>query len=104
MKRNGAGHGVGGELSAACSRAGTRAIFEFLEFAFRHFSGSARANRFEHILNGDVVIVKTSRHDRSAVERKGRKIQASERHHRPGNGFIASADGDNRVEGVAANE
>ena len=91
------GHGVGGELAAASAGARAGVVFEVAEFLRGHFSGRAGADGFEHVLNGDVVALKTAGHDRAAVKRKRRQIQTRESHHGGGNGLVAAA---NRNDGV----
>ncbi len=50
----GHGHGVGGELAAACARAGTGVGFESFKACVVDAAGGVRADAFEDILNGDV--------------------------------------------------
>jgi hypothetical protein len=59
MPRNFAahGHGVGGELAAACARAGTGVGFKSLKAGVVDAAGGVRADAFEDILNGDVDAV-----------------------------------------------
>ena len=98
------GHGVGGELAAARAGAGTGFVFEFAELLDGHLAGSAGADGFEDVQNGDVAAVVVSGENRAAVERKRRDIQARESHHGAGDGLIAAADRDDGVEGVGAHE
>ena len=103
-ERNRGGHGVGGVLATAGASAGTGAVFEFDDFFFGHSAGRARADGFEDVLNGDVAIVEPAGHDGAAVERKGRQIQAGERHYGAGDSLVAPAKSDHRVEGVGHDE
>ena len=48
------GHGVGGELAAACAGAGTGVGFKRFEAGFVDFAGGEGADAFEDVLNGDV--------------------------------------------------
>jgi hypothetical protein len=48
------GHGVGGELAAACARAGTGIGFESFKARIVDAPGGVRADAFEDILNRDV--------------------------------------------------
>jgi len=43
-------------------------VFEILEFRIRHGAGRMFADRFEHVLNRDVVSLELSRHDGAAVD------------------------------------
>ena len=103
-KRNRGRHRVRSELAAARACAGTRVVFEVGHLLRGHFSGRECAGRFEHVLNRDVVPLKSSGHDRAAVERQAGKIQPRESHHRAGNRLIATADRHDRVERVRAHE
>ena len=48
------GHGVGGELAAACARAGTGVGFESFEPRVVDLAGGVRADAFKDVLDGDV--------------------------------------------------
>ena len=48
------GHRVGRELAAARAGARTGDVLERLEFLVAHAAGRVRANRLEHVLNGDL--------------------------------------------------
>ena len=71
------GHGIGGELAAACARAGTCHVFDRQQFGVAHLAGGVGADGFEHVLNRDVSALVIARGDRAAVEHQAGKIQAS---------------------------
>ena len=68
--------------------------------------GGMRANRFEHVLHGQVLRgavlrMALARHDRAAVEDDGGDVQARRRHRRGGDGLVAADQQHHRVQAVA---
>ena len=55
QQRDRGGHRVGGELAAAGAGAGAGLVFELLELRAGHLPGRAGADRFEDVLDRDVV-------------------------------------------------
>src|SRR6185295_12500669 len=61
-------HRVRGELTAAGAGAGTRLVFDRAELGVAHRAGGVRADRLEHFLNRDRLVVELPRRNRAAVE------------------------------------
>src|SRR5206468_3623899 len=80
----------GGELAATRAGAGTGAVLELRELRIAHLPARVRADRFENVLDRDVVPVIPARSDGTAVEHESRKIEPRERHGGAGDGFIAA--------------
>ncbi len=95
-------HGVGGELPAA--RTGTRTgdLLDAFQLAIVDRTRAMRADRFEHVLDGDGLVAEHARHDRAAVENDARQIETRRRHCRRRNGLVASGNEHDRVERMAA--
>ena len=103
-KRNRGRHRIGRELTAARARSGTRAIFELRHLLRGHLASRECAGRLEHVLNRDIVTLKSSGHDRAAVKHQAGNVQSCERHHRGGNCLVAAADRDHGVKRVRAHK
>ncbi len=95
-------HRVGRVLSAARACARARDIFEFEQLGVGHLAGSVCADRFEHILNGDVFAAIHAGRDRAAVEHEAGEIHAGQRHGGRRDGLVAAYDADDGVEELAA--
>ena len=97
-------HRVGGELAAAGAGARARLVFDRAEVGVAHRAGGVRADRLEHFLNGDRLVVEVAGRDRSAVEQHAGNVEARERHHAAGNRLVAADQDDEAVEAVAARD
>ena len=101
------GHGVGGELAAACARAGTGIGFESFKTGVVNASGGVGADAFKDILNGDVYLfaigaVELAGRDGAAVEHHAGNVEPAKRHDDAGHVLVAAADADQAVEEIAA--
>ena len=76
-----AGHRVGGELAAAGTRAGAGDALDHGQRLVAEVAGLVLAHGLEHVLNGDVLAVQTTRQDRAAVDEDRGHIEADHRHH-----------------------
>ena len=95
-------HRVGGELAAAGAGAGAGVIFEVAQPRVAHLAGRVRADRFEHVLDRDVVALERARRDRPAVEHDARQVHPRQRHQRARDRLVAAAEHHHRVEVMAA--
>ncbi len=100
----GHGHGVGGELAAAGSGAGTGCSFDGFETGVIDLAGGVRADGLEDVLNGDVVAVQVAGRDGAAVEHEPGNVEARQRHDGAGHVLIAAGDGNQAVEEIAARD
>ena len=95
-------HGVGGVLRAACAGAGAGVERNLMQFFVVDCAGGVLADRFEHVLNGEVTaVVVASGRDGTGVERDGGNVDSRHRHGGGGDGLVAAADDNGGVEGVA---
>ena len=104
QKSDGRGHCVRRELAAARACAGAGGIFEVAEFLYCDFSCGTGAHSFEDVLNRDFTAMEVAGKNRAAVQGKAGKIEASKSHHRAGNCLVTTAEGDDGVESVGADE
>ena len=100
----GHGHGVGGELAAAGSGAGTGGCFESFELVVVDLSGGVRAHALEDLKDGDlfdraVGLGQLAGSDGAAVEHEAGDVEAAERHDGCGHVLVAAGDADEAVEG-----
>ncbi len=95
-------HRVRGELSAAGAHAGTRRLFHAVEILFGDLAGIERADRFVHVLNGNIVAFVAAGANRAAIQHQAGNVQPRQRHHRAGNGLVATGERDNAVEIIRA--
>ena len=102
QRLEGAGHRVGGELAAAGAGAGTGDALELVQFLVAHVAGVVGADRLEDVEDGDVAAVPVSGGDRAAVEHHRGDVEPGQRHRAAGDRLVAGAEGDDRVELVAA--
>ncbi len=105
----GHGHGVGGELAAAGSGAGTGGGFEGFELVVVDLSGGVGAHAFEDLKDGDlfggaVGLRELAGSDGAAVEHEAGDVEAGEGHDGGGHVLVAAGDADEAVEGVAARD
>ena len=98
----GAGHRVGGELAAAGAGAGAGDALELVQFLVAHVAGVVGAHRLEDVEDGHVAAVPVAGGDRAAVEDDRGDVEAGERHRAARDRLVAGAEGDDRVELVAA--
>ena len=99
--RDGDRHRVGGELAAACARAGAGVVLEDGEPRSAHLARGVRADGLEDVLDGDVVILEPAGRGGAAVEHHARHVEACERHHGAGDGLVAARERDHAVEEMA---
>ena len=83
-------HGVGRELTAAGAGARAGMVFEILELGIVHGAGCMFPDRFEDVLNGHVMALEPTWHNRASVEHDRRQVQAGKGHHGAGNGLVAA--------------
>ena len=91
-------HRVGGELAATRAVAGRRSLLDRGQLLVGDPAGSVRADRLEHLLDGDALTVVVPGVDRAAVEHQARQVQAGQRHHGGGDRLVAGTDRDHRIE------
>ena len=102
QRLEGAGHRVGGELTAAGAGAGTGHALELVQFLVGHVAGVVGADRLEDVEDRHVAAVPVARSDRAAVEQHRGHVEPGQRHRATGDRLVAGADRDDRVELVAA--
>ena len=102
QRLEGAGHRVGGELAAAGAGAGAGDALELVQFLVAHVAGVVGADRLEDVEDGDVAAVPVAGGDRAAVEQDRGHVEPGQRHRAAGDRLVAGAEGDDRVELVAA--
>ena len=98
----GTGHRVGGELAAAGPGAGARHALQLMQFLVAHVACVVGADRLEDVEDGDVAPVPVAGGDRAAVEDDRRNVEPGQRHRAARDRLVAGAEGDDRVELVAA--
>ena len=89
-------------MTAAGSRSGTCHIFQSFQILVAHLARCVGTDRFEHILNGDVLAAKTARSNRPAVVDDARNIQSRQGHGRGWNRLIAADNRHNCVKHLSA--
>ena len=102
QRLEGAGHRVGGELAAAGAGAGAGDALQLVQFLVGHVAGVVGADRLEDVEDGDVAAVPVAGGDRAAVEQHRGHVEPGQRHRAAGDRLVAGAEGDDRVELVAA--
>ena len=101
---DGAGHGVGGVHAAAGTGAGDGAGFELLEIGVGHFAGSVGAHGLEDGDDVDVAFLEAAGENGAAVDEDGGAIEAGDGHQATGHVFVASANGNEAIEELAAHD
>ncbi len=96
------GHGVGGVLAAAGARGRAGDVFQFVQVGVCHFSGGVSADRFEYILNGDVLAAIIAGRDGAPVEHEAGNVQSRQGHGSRGDGLVAAHDADHGIEHLSA--
>ena len=102
QRLEGAGHRVGGELAAAGAGAGAGDALQLVQFLIAHVARVVGADRLEDVEDGDVAAVPVAGGDRAAVEQDRGDVEPGQRHRAAGDRLVAGAEGDDRVELVAA--
>ena len=97
-----AGHGVGGELPAAGAVAGAGDPLQGGEILQRHDPRRVIADAFEDIDHGDVAALPAARHDRPAIQKHRRHIEAQHGHHHARQALVAAGDPHQGVIAMAA--
>ena len=92
-----AGHGVGGELTAAgaMSRAGD--LFERDQLGERAIAGSELTHRLEHVDHGHVIATVGAGQDRAAIDEDRGHVEPQHRHHHAGQALVAAREAHKRV-------
>ena len=99
-------HGVGGELPATGSGAGTGGGFEGFELVIVDLAGGVRAHAFEDLQDGDflggaVGLGELAGGDGAAVEHEAGDVEAGEGHDGGGHVLVAAGDADDAVKTVS---
>src|SRR3954469_3877740 len=79
-------------------------VFQIAELGIAHLAARVRADRFEDVLNRDVVILESSWRYGAAIDHEPRYVESCERHDGAGNGFVAAREGDHAVKEIAARD
>jgi hypothetical protein len=77
-------------------------VLDLQQFRVAHAASGVGAHGFEDILNGDVAAVVAAGQNRSTVQDDTGHVEPQQRHGRAGDGFVASHQGHDAVEHVAA--
>ncbi len=78
--------------------------FDGFEAGVVELADGVRANRFEDILDGQILSVEMAGRDGAAVEHERGDIEPCERHHSAGHVLVAAGDGDEAVEEIPARD
>ena len=94
-------HRVGGELPAAGAGAGAGRGLHLAQARIVDPAGAMRADRLEHVLDGELPLAQPPLHDRAAVEDDARHIEPRRRHRRGRDRLVAADDEQGRVQRMA---
>ena len=97
-------HRVGGELTAAGTRAGARGGLQLVQIFLAELPGGMRADPLVDVRNRHVPPAEETWRDRARVEHDRRDVEAPERHHRAGIRLVAGDEANQAVEEVAARD
>src|SRR5207247_5083073 len=79
-------------------------LLALVELLGVHLPDAVPSDRFVDVTDRDVLALEAAGHDRAAVDHEAGDIHARERHDRAGDGLVAAADTDERVEEMPARD
>ena len=97
-----AGHGVGGELTAAGAAGGAGHRLDLGQVLLGDLALVELPVILVDIHDRDVLAAEAPRQDGAAIEEDPRHVEPHQRHHHAGQRLVAAGDADQRVVGVAA--
>ena len=98
------GHGVGGKLATAGTGPGAGHVLELFQVGIAHAAGGIGPDGFKDLLHRHISSLKSSRHNRPAIEDQGWHVKTYDPHRTGRNGLITRHQRDHGIEHVATTD